>query len=136
MESLGISKLMEREISSLSGGELQRVAIAAAAARDADFYFFDEISPYLDIYQRINSARILQRLARDKAVMVVEHDLALLDLLADNVHLIYGNPGAYGVITRPKGVRVGINQYLRGNLPEENVRFRDTAINFEVHAPG
>jgi ATP-binding cassette subfamily E protein 1 len=135
MESLGISKLMEREISSLSGGELQRVAIAAAAARDADFYFFDEISPYLDIYQRINSARILQRLARDKAVMVVEHDLALLDLLADNVHLIYGNPGAYGVITRPKGVRVGINQYLRGNLPEENVRFRDTAINFEVHAP-
>ncbi|HON34681.1 MAG TPA: ribosome biogenesis/translation initiation ATPase RLI [Methanothrix sp.] len=134
-ESLGISKLMERDISSLSGGELQRVAIAAAAARDADFYFFDEISPYLDIYQRINSARILQSLARDKAVMVVEHDLALLDLLADNVHLIYGIPGAYGVITRPKGVRVGINQYLRGNLPEENVRFRDTAINFEVHAP-
>ena len=134
-ENLGISKLMEREISSLSGGELQRVAIAAAAARDADFYFFDEISPYLDIYQRINSARILQSLARDKAVMVIEHDLALLDLLADNVHLIYGIPGAYGVITRPKGVRVGINQYLRGNLPEENVRFRDTAINFEVHAP-
>ena len=132
---LGISKLMEREISSLSGGELQRVAIAATAARDADFYFFDEISPYLDIYQRINSARILQSLAKEKAVMVVEHDLALLDLLADNVHLIYGVPGAYGVITRPKGVRVGINQYLRGNLPEENVRFRDTAIGFEVHAP-
>ena len=133
--TLGISKLMDRDISSLSGGELQRVAIAAAAAKDADFYFFDEISPYLDIHQRINSARILQSLAKDKAVMVVEHDLALLDLLAENVHLIYGVPGAYGVITRPKGVRVGINQYLRGNLPEENVRFRDTAINFEVHAP-
>lgn len=132
---LGISKLMDREISSLSGGELQRVAIAATASRDADFYFFDEISPYLDIYQRINSARILQSLAKEKAVMVVEHDLALLDLLADNVHLIYGVPGAYGVITRPKGVRVGINQYLHGNLPEENVRFRDTAIGFEVHAP-
>lgn len=132
---LSISTLMDREISSLSGGELQRVAIAATAARDADFYFFDEISPYLDIYQRINSARILQSLAREKAVMVVEHDLALLDLLADNVHLIYGVPGAYGVITRPKGVRVGINQYLRGNLPEENVRFRDTSISFEVHAP-
>jgi ATP-binding cassette subfamily E protein 1 len=67
--------------------------------------------------------------------MVVEHDLALLDLLADNVHLIYGLPGAYGVITRPKGVRVGINQYLRGTLPEENVRFRDVAIEFEIHAP-
>jgi len=135
VERLGISKLVDRDISSLSGGELQRVAIAAAVARDADFYFFDEISPYLDIHQRINVARILQELAVDRAVMVVEHDLALLDLLADNIHLIYGVPGAYGVITRPKGVRVGINQYLRGNLPEENVRFRDSAIAFEVHAP-
>ncbi len=135
VERLNISKLMDREISSLSGGELQRVAIAATAARDADFYFFDEISPYLDIYQRINVARILQALAQEKAVMVVEHDLGLLDLLAENIHLIYGVPGAYGVITRPKGVRVGINQYLRGNLPEENVRFRDSAITFEVHAP-
>ena len=132
---LSLEGLLEREISSLSGGELQRVAIAAAAARDASFYFFDEVSPYLDIYQRINVARILQDLARNRAVMVVEHDLALLDLLAENVHLIYGVPGAYGVITRPKGVRVGINQYLRGNLPEENVRFRDTSINFEIHAP-
>lgn len=134
-ERLGLTALMGREIGSLSGGELQRVAIAATAAREADFYFFDEISPYLDIYQRINVARILQSLAEKKAVMVVEHDLALLDLLAENVHLIYGVPGAYGVITRPKGVRVGINQYLRGNLPEENVRFRDTSIEFEVHAP-
>jgi ATP-binding cassette subfamily E protein 1 len=135
VERLGLTTLIDREISSLSGGELQRVAIAATVARDANFYFFDEISPYLDIYQRINVARILQNLAKDKAVMVVEHDLALLDLLAENVHLIYGVPGAYGVITRTKGVRVGINQYLRGNLPEENVRFRDTAIGFEVHAP-
>ncbi len=135
VEGLSIDKLMDRKISSLSGGELQRVAIAATVARDANFYFFDEISPFLDIYQRINVARILQDLAKDKAVMVVEHDLALLDLLAENIHLIYGVPGAYGVITRPKGVRIGINQYLRGNLPEENVRFRDTSIRFEVHAP-
>jgi ATP-binding cassette subfamily E protein 1 len=135
VEGLSLGKFMDREISSLSGGELQRVAIAATVARDANFYFFDEISPFLDIYQRINVARILQSLAKDKAVMVVEHDLALLDLLAENVHLIYGVPGAYGVITRTKGVRVGINQYLRGNLPEENVRFRDTSIRFDVHAP-
>jgi ATP-binding cassette subfamily E protein 1 len=135
IEILGLSRLLDREIGNLSGGELQRVAIAATAARDADFYFFDEISPYLDIYQRINSARILQELSSGKAVMVVEHDLALLDLLADSIHLIYGTPGAYGVITRPKGVRVGINQYLKGNLPEENVRIRSEAIEFEVHAP-
>ncbi|HWQ19159.1 MAG TPA: ribosome biogenesis/translation initiation ATPase RLI [Methanotrichaceae archaeon] len=135
VDRLGLSRLLDREISSLSGGELQRVAIAATAARDADFYFFDEISPYLDIYQRINVARALQDLATGKAVMVVEHDLALLDLLAESVHLVFGVPGAYGVITRPKGVRVGINQYLRGFLPEENIRVRSESIEFEVHAP-
>ncbi|HOT07209.1 MAG: Cobalamin import ATP-binding protein BtuD [Methanosaeta sp. PtaB.Bin039] len=135
VEVLGLSALLDREISGLSGGELQRVAIAAAASRDADFYFFDEISPYLDIHQRIIAARTLQELASTRAVMVVEHDLALLDLLADSLHLVYGSPGAYGVITRPKGVRVGINQYLKGVFPEENVRVRTEAIEFEVHAP-
>jgi len=82
--------LMEGNV---SGGELQRVALAACVCRDADFYFIDEVSPYLDIYQRINAARIIQELADTSAVMVVEHDLALLDLLADTVHIVYGVPG-------------------------------------------
>ncbi len=132
---LNLLPLMDREISSLSGGELQRVAIVACAAREADVYFFDEISPYLDIYQRINAAQAIRELAETKSVMVVEHDLALLDLLAENVHLVYGTPGAYGVITRPKGVRVGINQYIKGYFPEENIRVRSESIVFEVHAP-
>lgn len=135
VSALGLERLLDREITGLSGGELQRVAIAATAARDADVYFFDEISPYLDIHQRIIAARTLQDLAREKAVMVVEHDLALLDLLAESVHLVFGTPGAYGVITRPKGIRVGINQYLRGHLPEENIRIRSMPIEFEVRAP-
>ncbi|KUK43809.1 MAG: ribosome biogenesis/translation initiation ATPase RLI [Methanothrix sp.] len=134
-EKMNLSPLMGREISSLSGGELQRVAIAACAARDADVYFFDEISPYLDIYQRINAASAIRELSETRSVMVVEHDLALLDLLAENVHLVYGTPGAYGVITRPKGVRVGINQYIKGYFPEENIRVRSEPIVFEVHAP-
>ena len=132
---LNLLPLMDREIASLSGGELQRVAIVACAARDADVYFFDEISPYLDIYQRINAAQAIRELAETKSVMVVEHDLALLDLLAENVHLVYGTPGAYGVITRPKGVRVGINQYIKGYFSEENIRVRSESIVFEVHAP-
>jgi len=132
---LNLSPLMDREISSLSGGELQRVAIVACAARDADVYFFDEISPYLDIYQRINAASAIRELSETRSVMVVEHDLALLDLLAENVHLVYGTPGAYGVITRPKGVRVGINQYIKGYFSEENIRVRSEPIVFEVHAP-
>lgn len=135
IERLDLGPIIDRNIGDLSGGELQRVAIAACAARDADFYFFDEISPYLDIYQRINSSQIIQELSADKAVLVVEHDLAILDMLSDVVQVAYGVPAGYGVVTHPKGVRVAINQYLKGYLPEENVRIRPDPITFEVHPP-
>lgn len=132
---LDIAGILDHRIDELSGGELQRVALAACVAKEADFYFIDEISPYLDIYQRIKAAQLIRELAEKKAVMVVEHDLAILDLLADVVHIAYGTPGGFGVITHPKGVRVGINEYLKGFLREENVRIRTEAIEFEVHAP-
>ena len=137
IEKLEMTDIMDRDIGALSGGELQKVAIAACAAKDADFYFFDEISSYLDIYQRINAARLIQYLAKEKnkAVLVVEHDLAILDMLADTIHVAYGQPGGYGVMTLPKTVRVGINQYIKGYLPEENMRIRDEAIKFETHPP-
>ncbi|MDP2841586.1 MAG: ribosome biogenesis/translation initiation ATPase RLI [Candidatus Methanoperedens sp.] len=135
IKKLDIEGIIDRSIEELSGGELQRVALAACIGREADFYFIDEISPYLDIYQRIKSAQIIRELAETKAVMVVEHDLAILDLLADMVHIAYGTPGGFGVITHPKVVRLGINEYLRGFLREENVRIRAEAIEFEVHAP-
>lgn len=135
VNKLGLSNIMDRNIGDLSGGELQRVAIAACAAKDADFYFFDEISPYLDIYQRIKVSQLIQEISQDKAVLVVEHDLAILDMLSDVVHVAYGMPSGYGVITHPKGVRIAINQYLKGYLPEENVRVRPDSINFEVHPP-
>jgi ATP-binding cassette subfamily E protein 1 len=135
VRELDLEVILDRDISELSGGELQRVAIAACAMREADFYFFDEVTPYLDIFQRIRMARMIKRMGEEKNIMVVEHDLAILDLLADVVHVAYGEPGGYGVITHPKGVRVGINEYLRGYLPEENIRIRPTPIEFEVKAP-
>ena len=135
VDYLDLRGVMDRKISELSGGELQRVAIAACAAKDANFYFFDEISPYLDIHQRIRVARLIQEISKDKAVLVVEHDLAILDMLTDVIHIAYGEPGGFGVVTHPKSVRVGINQYLKGYLPEENIRVRPEAIKFEVHPP-
>lgn len=135
VDYLDLKSVVNRNISELSGGELQRVAIAACAAKDAQFYFFDEISPYLDIYQRINVARLIQNISKDRAVLVVEHDLAILDMLTDVIHIAYGEPAAFGVVTLPKSVRVGINQYLKGYLPEENIRIRPEAIKFEVHPP-
>ncbi|WP_251327990.1 ribosome biogenesis/translation initiation ATPase RLI [Haloplanus pelagicus] len=137
VDRLSIRPVMDQAIDTLSGGELQRVALAATLARDADFYFLDEITPYLDIGQRVTAARLVRELAddEDRSMLVVEHDLAVLDLLADRLHVAYGEPGAYGVITDPKSVRNGINEYLRGYLDNENMRIRPDEITFEEHAP-
>jgi ATP-binding cassette subfamily E protein 1 len=134
LPALKLNAILDHDISTLSGGELQRVAIAACLARDADLYFLDEITPFLDIYQRIAAAKLIRELAAERPVVVVEHDLAILDMLADTIHVGYGKPAVFGIITRPKGVRVGINQYLEGFLAEENVRFRTTQVVFEKRA--
>jgi ATP-binding cassette subfamily E protein 1 len=136
VERLGIEPIVDQPIDTLSGGELQRVAIAATVVRDADFYFLDEITPYLDIGQRVTAARLIQELSEEgRSMLVVEHDLAVLDLLADALHVAYGEPGAFGVITPPKSTKGGINQYLEGYLENENMRIRPGAIEFEEHAP-
>ncbi|MEF8777249.1 MAG: ribosome biogenesis/translation initiation ATPase RLI, partial [Haloarculaceae archaeon] len=137
VERLGIEAVVDQHVDTLSGGELQRVALAATLARDADFYFLDEITPYLDIGQRMTAAQLVGELAEDedRSMLVVEHDLAILDLLGDTLHVGYGTPGAFGVITDPKSTRNGINEYLSGYLENENMRIRETAIEFEQHAP-
>ncbi len=132
---LDLEEVIDRPLDRLSGGELQRVAIAASLMKEADVYFFDEPSSYLDIYQRIKVARIIQSLAVEKQVVVIEHDLAILDFLADNAYLVYGVEGAYGVFAQPRQVRTAINTYLDGYMREENIRFRDTQIRFESHPP-
>jgi len=137
VERTGIAPVVDNHIGDLSGGELQRVALVATLARDADFYFLDEITPYLDIGQRMTAARLIRELAEegDRSMLVVEHDLAILDLLADNINVAYGEPGAYGIITSPKSTKNGINEYLDGYLENENMRVRQTEIEFEEHAP-
>lgn len=132
---LELNEVIDRPLDKLSGGELQRVAIAASIVKEADTYFFDEPSSYLDIYQRIKVARIIQDLAETKQVIVIEHDLAILDFLADSAYLVYGSEGAYGVFAQPRQVRTAINTYLDGYMREENIRFRDTQIRFESHPP-
>tara|TARA_Y100000588_G_scaffold67333_3_gene68199 strand:- start:17696 stop:19495 length:1800 start_codon:yes stop_codon:yes gene_type:complete len=128
---LGIGQIVSRKLGDLSGGELQRVAICATLLKEADVYFFDEPSSYLDIYERMRMVGIVQELAsRGKRVLVVEHDLAILDVLCDLIHVIYGERAAYGIFTPPRSTRTAINAYLEGFLTEENVRIRDKPIQF------
>jgi ATP-binding cassette subfamily E protein 1 len=133
VQQLALENVLGHDISQLSGGELQRLAVAVAAAKDADYYFFDEPSSYNDVYQRLAVAKVMKGLAEEgKSVMVVEHDMTLLDYLSDYVHIIYGEPGAYGIVSTLQSTKVGINSFLEGFLHSENVRFRDKAFKFDV----
>ncbi|UCG68232.1 MAG: ribosome biogenesis/translation initiation ATPase RLI [Thermoplasmata archaeon] len=135
IESMDLAGCLKRKTTELSGGELQRVTVAASMLKDADIYFFDEPSSYLDIFQRLSVAKNIRELSQRKQVVVIEHDLAVLDFLGDEVYLMYGSEGAYGIIAQPRAVRSAINTYLSGYMREENIRFRDTDIKFETHAP-
>ena len=133
VRELGLQNSMEQSLNELSGGELQRLAVAASASKDTEFYFFDEPSSYNDVFQRTGVARVIQGLARmGKSVMVVEHDLTLLDFLSDYIEVLYGEPTAYGIVSNILSTKVGINVFLDGYLPNENVRFRDKKFSFDV----
>jgi len=133
---LEIEEILNNDIKKISGGELQRVAIAATVLKKANLYIFDEPSSYLDIKQRIKVSKFIRSLADDKtAVMVVEHDLIIMDYMADLVHLMYGKENCYGVVSGVKPTKAGINVYLSGYLKEENVRFRDSKIKFLEKPP-
>jgi len=218
LADLQLEHLQTRDIDQLSGGELQRFAIAMVAVQNADVYMFDEPSSYLDVRQRLKAAQVIRSLtgkseealaataaiaamdaqraaeaeaeaealaegfssaaeaaaakaaeggggavadvvvgmkglvvrsesasgqgagaaaaalasAETKYVICVEHDLAVLDYLSDFICCLYGQPGAYGVVTMPFSVREGINVFLAGFVPTENLRFRDESLTFKV----
>jgi len=133
IDELGLKNSLTKDISTLSGGELQRVAVAVAASKEADYYFFDEPSSFNDIYQRLAVSRVINGLAKDgKSVMIVEHDMSLLDYLSDNVFIIYGEPGTYGIVSSLQSTKIGINNFLEGFIPTENVRFRERSYRFDI----
>ncbi|MFB0523578.1 MAG: ribosome biogenesis/translation initiation ATPase RLI, partial [Candidatus Bathyarchaeia archaeon] len=135
-EQLQLRTVWDRTLDVLSGGELQRVSIAATICHEADVYLFDEPSSYLDVKQRLQAARAIRSLKKEeKTVVVAEHDLAILDYLSDSICVFYGSPRVYGIVSHVQGVRVGINIYLQGFIPDENVRFRDAPIIFHVKPP-
>lgn len=129
---LALDKIWSRDVEVLSGGELQKVAIAVAMAREADIYLFDEPSSFLDINERLRVGKAIRRLIdQEKTVVLVEHDLAVLDYLSDYVTTFYGTPASYGIVSLPYTEKEGINVFLDGFIPSENMRFRDYSITIQ-----
>ncbi len=137
VNALDLSHVLDNEVATISGGEMQRVAIAATVLKKAQLYIFDEPTSYLDISQRVRVAKFIKELATpDTAVLVVEHDLVILDYMTDLIHIVFGEEGVYGILSQPKPARNGINTYLEGYLKEQNIRFRENKIVFYARPPG
>ncbi|MEM4367231.1 MAG: ribosome biogenesis/translation initiation ATPase RLI [Candidatus Anstonellales archaeon] len=135
VRKMKLEAVLDRKLNVLSGGELQRAAIATAMLNESSIYYFDEISNFQDMEERLNSAIQIREFAEGKMVVAVEHDLAVLDYLTDYVYIFYGEPKAYAFVSGAKGKGEGINQYMNGFLKEENIKFREP-LNIEPPLSG
>jgi ATP-binding cassette subfamily E protein 1 len=136
LDELGLKESANRDITELSGGELQRLAVLISASKDADVYFFDEPSSYNDVFQRMAVSKVIQRIATEgKYVLLVEHDLTFLDYLSDYIHIFYGQASVYGIVSSVHPSRTGVNYLLNGYIPSENVRFREKPVTFQIYSP-
>jgi ATP-binding cassette subfamily E protein 1 len=115
LRPLNLTELEDRPITELSGGELQRVAVATCLARKADLYLLDEPSAFLDVEQRLSAAKVIRSLMHDrgKAAFVVEHDMVAISAFADTISVFSGSPGVEGNCHPPLDIRSGMNAFLR-----------------------
>jgi len=142
MDYLDIHAISERLLEQCSGGELQRFAITMILIKKADIYVIDEPCTFLDVQKRIKLAQLFRARAlgfgseKPCPVLVVEHDLAILDYISDVIQLFYGEPHEFGIISKPLTTRKGINTYLDGYLKTENIEFRETKYEFKISSSG
>jgi len=125
---LKIDNVLENEVQTLSGGELQRVAIVLALAKSCNIYLIDEPSAYLDSEQRVVAAKVMKRwiMSSKRAAFVVEHDFIMATYMADQVILFDGTPAKETYCTAPEGMISGMNKFLK----LMDITFRRDPINF------
>jgi ABC-type cobalamin/Fe3+-siderophores transport system ATPase subunit len=84
-----VTQFAERALTTLSGGELQRVQIAIGLAQETPVLIADEPTSQLDLGATIEVAGLLRSLVGDGlTVLVVVHDLALAAAIADTVVVV------------------------------------------------
>ena len=112
---LNIDALLDNDVQTLSGGELQRVAIVLGLAKPCDIYLIDEPSAYLDSEQRVIAAKVMKRwiIGSKKSAFIVEHDFIMATYLADKVICFEGTPAKDATCCSPESLISGMNKFLR-----------------------
>merc|ERR1711976_1032745 len=114
IKPLKVTEIFDQEVQNLSGGEVQRVAMALCLGKPADVYLIDEPSAYLDSEQRLHAAKVIKRfiLHAKKTAFVVEHDFIMATYLADMVIVFEGQPGIKTTANTPMSLLIGMNKFL------------------------
>ena len=122
LKPLGVPELENKRVKDLSGGELQIVAVAACLCHHASLYMLDEPSAHLDVEQKVHLIKTIRRYAeqRDVSMLIVDHDIYLIDLLSDRLMVFEGEPGVRGEVKGCFEMRDGMNIFLK----ELGVTFR------------
>lgn len=132
LNDLELTHLLESIVTTLSGGEFQRLLCVICALQEADIYIFDEPTNFLDVKQRLRIANLITSLKKaEKYVCVIDHDLSYMDLISDYITIMFGEAGAFGVASLPHSTSEAINYYFDGFIRPENMRFRDNIYNFK-----
>ena len=115
IEPLKIKKLYNKSMKNLSGGELQKVAVASCLLQKADLYALDEPSAFLDVEDRIAVGKFLQKFCRSfgKSAIVIDHDLQLMDLVSDSMVIFEGMSSVEGHATSPMPKIDAMNRFLK-----------------------
>ena len=114
IDDLDLKNVLERDMQNLSGGELQRLALAVTLSQDADIYLFDEPTAFLDVEQRLIAARVIRKIieSRNAASLIVDHDIVFIDYISDRAMVFSGEPGLNGIASKPADLRTSMNQFL------------------------
>jgi ATP-binding cassette subfamily E protein 1 len=133
---LNIKPLLMKKLSELSGGELQRVAIALCLSKKADMYLLDEPSAYLDVEQRIRISKVIADVMeqRGTSALIVDHDLLFIDYFSKKIMVFEGEPAVSGMVTGPFEMQEGMNRFLRGL--EITMRRDEESLRPRINKPG
>ena len=114
-EPFRLKYLLDKQINTLSGGELQRVAIANSLVQDVEMYLVDEPSAYLDSEQRMITSRAIRRIVEKtgKSAMIVDHDVYFIDMISDALVVFDGSPGKNRIAQATYSLHEGMNRFLK-----------------------
>jgi ATP-binding cassette subfamily E protein 1 len=115
MKPFTLEEILDKQVKELSGGELQRLAVATTLSKDAEIYLFDEPTAFLDVEQRLIAGRAIRKIieSRNAASLIVDHDIVFIDYISDRAMVFNGEPGLVGKASKPMDLRTSMNTFLK-----------------------